>query len=137
VVALILVWLVVQWVSHRRGLRRLPEISDAEFLSRFAKRFTAPPDRVLEARRQVAMFLWIPQRKLAPEYTYKELARQFGVLGDLGIAWDDLEHMVDETARKAGKREQPSAVGQCPTVGDLVAGLVQAQVAAPPAGSVR
>jgi len=132
-----LAYLAFRWIYYRRAVSRLPEITDEEFLLRFANRFMAPPDRVLKARRQIALFLWIPQRKLAPEYRHEDLARRFEVLGDLGMGWDDLEHMVDEAARRVGRRDQASAVGQCPTIGDLVAGFTQAQRAAPPSDSVR
>jgi hypothetical protein len=118
----------------------MPEIPDEEFLLRFAKRFSAPPDHVLEARRRVAKILGVSERKLAPEYTHKDLARQLQLLADFGIAWEDLEERVNDAAWKVsppGASRPTDAVGACPTVGDLVAGLIQAQVAAPPAGSVR
>jgi hypothetical protein len=77
----------------------------------------------------------VPERKLAPEYTAQELARQLQLLGDLGIAWNELEERVNDAAWKGSPSGTPrptKAVGACPTVGDLVAGLIQAQVAARP-----
>lgn len=130
-----LAWLAFERIYHRRALSRLPEISDEEFLLRFAKRFSAPPDRVLQSRRRVAKGLRVPERKLAPEYTHKELSRQLELLGDFGMGWENLEEDVDDAAWRAGKPRSPQAVGACPTVGDLVAGLIQAQVATPPADS--
>jgi hypothetical protein len=137
---LALAWLTFRWIYRRRALSRMPEIPDEEFLLRFAMRFSAPPDRVLQARRRVSKVLGLSERKLAPEYTHKDLARQVQLLGDFGIAWEDLEERVADAAWRAGPPGAPrptEAVGACPTVGDLVAGLIQAQVAAPPAGSVR
>jgi hypothetical protein len=108
----------------------LPEIPDEEFLRRCSNRFSAPPTRVLEARRRVAKDLGVPERQLAPEYTFSELARKFNLLGDFGISWDNLVEDVGDAARKAGMPE-PEWVD---TVGDLVAGLAQAPAAMPPQG---
>ena len=133
-----LAWLAMRWVYRRRALSRLPEISDEVFLSRFGRRFSATPDRVLVARSQVSRGLGVPERKLAPEYTAQDLARQLQLLGDLGIAWDELEERVNDAAWKASPPGTPrptAAVGACPTVGDLVAGLIQAPAAAPPAAA--
>jgi hypothetical protein len=130
-------WLTFRWLYRRRGWGRLPEIPDEDFLLRFGKRFSAPPDRVLEGRLQVSKILGVPERKLAPEYTYKDLAGRIEVLGDLGMAWESLEYRVETAARRAGAHRPPEPVGACPTVGDLVAGLIQAQVAEPPADPAR
>lgn len=138
--AIAVAWVTFRWGYRRRALARLPEISDDEFLLRFGKRFLAPPDGVLQARRKVARVLGVPERKLAPEHTFKDLARQLELLGDLGIAWDELEELVNDAAWKAAPPGSPrpaEAVGACHTVGDLVTGLIQAQVAEPPADPAR
>jgi hypothetical protein len=133
IVIAVLGWITSAWIYLRRGLNRLPEVSDEEFLRRFAKRFSAPSDRVLEARRQVARNLWVPSRKLAPEHAFEEFTRQLDLFGHLGMGWDNLEELVADAAWRAGEPRPAQALGTCPTVGDLVAGLIRAEAAAPAA----
>lgn len=135
--ALVLGWLTLEWFYHRRGLSKLPEISDDEFLLRFSKRFSAERDRILQARRQVGRRLLVPERKLAPEYHFEELARRLNRFGHFGMGWEDLEERADDAARQAGAPRPARAAGSCPTIGDLVAGLIQAQVVEPPAEPTR
>jgi hypothetical protein len=125
--AVALAWITFGWIRRRRAVSRMPEIPDEEFLRRFGERFSAPRARILEARRRVSKVLLVPERKLAPEYTFKELAQKARLIGDLGMAWENLEEDVSDAAWKAGKPRPAQAVRACPTVGDLVAGLIQAQ----------
>jgi hypothetical protein len=125
-VVLAVAWLLFRWTYRRIRVRRLPEISDEEFLHRYSTRFSGPPARVLQVRRRVAWDLGIPERRLAPEYTFKELRRRLGLLGDFGTAWDHLVEEMGDLARSAG-RPRPEWVD---TVGELVAGLVQAPLRA-------
>jgi hypothetical protein len=133
IVIAVLGWITSAWIFIWRGLNRLPGVSDEEFLRRFAKRFSAPSDRILQARRQVAWTLWVPARKLAPEYAFEELGRQLNLFGHLGMGWEELEERVDDVARKVGAPRPAQPLGTCPTVGDLIAGLIRAELAAPAA----
>jgi hypothetical protein len=130
---LAVVWLTFGWLYRRARLRRLPEISDREFLRRFSSRFAAPPARVLTARRRVAKVLGLPEQKLSPEYKFDDLARRVQLLGDFGMGWDNLIEEVGDAASRAGL-PRPEWVE---TVGDLVAGLIQAPAAMPPQGRSR
>lgn len=111
-------------ISRRhRGAKILPSVSDEEFALRFSRLYSARPEQVIETRRRVARILGIPVEKLAPEQTYRDLVQLFDMLGNFSVAWSDLEYEVQEIARipNASQEEYPS------TVGDLVAGLIQAK----------
>jgi hypothetical protein len=120
---------IYQLVRHRRGVQRLPEISDEEFIARFGRSYSAPRDRVFEGRRQVSKVLRVPEQKLSPEYTYRQLLAQLGTL-DFRMAWGELEEDVELAARQTpgATRSEPD------TVGDLVAGLIQAEPGTPGLG---
>jgi hypothetical protein len=110
-------------ISHRYEVAKiLPNISDEVFVVRFSRSYSAKPEQIVEARRRVARILGVPAEKLAPDHTYKNLAQLFDTLGRFSVAWSDLEYEVQEKARsqKPWPEEYPS------TVGDLVAGLIQA-----------
>jgi hypothetical protein len=106
-----------------KGAKSLPDLSDDEFVARFSRSYSAKPEQVIEARKRIARILGVPADKLAPEHTYKYLSQLFDTLGNFSVAWSDLEYEVQEIARtpKPSPEEYPS------TVGDLVAGLVQAK----------
>jgi hypothetical protein len=111
-------------ISRRsKSAKSLPLVSDEEFVLRFSQSCSAKPEQVIETRRRVARILGVPAEKLAPGHTYKDLAQLFDMLGNLSVAWSDLEYEVQEIARtpKPSPEEYPA------TVGDLVAGLIQAK----------
>lgn len=108
---------------RRRGADKLPAISSEEFVARFGQFFSASAEQVIEGRKRVARVLGVQAERLAPEHTYKELARWFDTLGNFSVAWSDLEYEVQEIARE----QDPLLKTHPATVGDLVAGLIQAR----------
>lgn len=107
----------------RKKVRELPDISDEEFVGRFTRYYSSEFEKIAQGRRRVAHVLGISAEKLAPEYSYKELAHRFDTLGSFSVAWSDLEFEVQETSRI-----QSTSLETIPlTVGDLVAGLIQAE----------
>lgn len=112
---------------RRKSVKSLPDMSDEDFVARFAHVFLARPEQVIEGRNKIARILGVPPEKLAPEHVYKDLAQRFGTFGSFSVAWSDLEYEVQEIAGERGASlEAPPS-----TVGDLVAGLIQARRVVP------
>lgn len=108
--------------SRRKGAKNLSNMSDDEFFVRFSRSYIAKPEQVIETRRRVARILGVPSEKLAPDHTYKSLAQLFDTFGNFSVAWSDLEYEVQETMRNPMQSPEDYPT----TVGDLVAGLIQA-----------
>ncbi len=108
-------------IPYRRfRARKLADVSDTEFLRRFAQHHSAPADAVLSQRRRVGRMLGIPREKLTPEQTLEELSKRFGYIAEFSVAWSDLDDEVCELRRSAGADEHAAMPS---TVGELVAEL--------------
>ncbi len=86
---------------HLRG-RRMPDISEEDFLHRFEKGPSSSSSAILDERRRIARVLGIPVRKLAPEYNFKDLANRFDHFGSFRVGWSDLDDEVLELKRDLG-----------------------------------
>ena len=85
-----------------RQARTLSSITDDEFAKLYQRRFADSTDSVLKLRRFVAKHLTLPTDKVAPDQSFKQLAKYAGFAGEYELGMGDLESELMEAFTRAG-----------------------------------
>jgi hypothetical protein len=112
------------WYSKARA-RILPEVSEEDFLGFFGPdQLERRKESVLLERARVADVLGIPVDKLAAQLSYQELHASFDFLGQLSVAWSDLEYDLKEECLSSKIDFDQEMMT---TVGSYVSAIVEAR----------
>lgn len=110
-----------------RKTQTLSSVSDEEFIRLYQVEFTEPANLVLEQRRIVAQYLGLPSEKLAPQHTFKELARYTGFVGEYEVGMGDLEAELIELFERASLKTPQSFPA---TIGEFIHEVLSAKALA-------
>ena len=105
----------VSYLVRARQARTLTTISDDEFGKLYQRRFADSSEPVLKQRVFVAKHLALPAEKLAPDQTFKELAKYTGFAAEYEVGLGDLEFELMEAYERAGldpPKTFPNTVGE-------------------------
>jgi hypothetical protein len=90
------------YLIRTRQAQTLRTVSDEEFVKSYQQRFTDSTESVLKLKTLVAKHLALPTDKLAPDQTFKQLAKYTGVAGEYEVGMGDLESELSEALERAG-----------------------------------
>ncbi len=93
---------VASYLVRTRQTQTLATISDDEFGKSYQRRFADSTELVLKMRTLVAKHLALPPEKLAPDQTFKDLAKYTGFAGEYEVGLGDLEFELIEAFERAG-----------------------------------
>jgi len=105
---------------------RLPDVPDDEFVRRYTSLFEGKQEDVLRERRYLGKTLGVSYRKLAPEQTWEELARQ-APLFSFGVGTTDVGSDLQRLLKRAGMAVSPPFPT---TIGGTIQDLIRARRAA-------
>jgi len=90
------------YLFKTRQIRTLPSVSDDEFARFYQRRFADSISSVLKLREFVAKHLALPADRLAPDQTFKQLAKYTGFVGEYEVGMGDLESELMEAFARGG-----------------------------------
>lgn len=129
VICVVLGFALLSAILVKRKVKKLPDVTDNEFVSKFKDLYgDASSEVVLQERDDLAQQLEIPCQKLDPSYTFDELSKNFDdSFGSYQLAIGDLESTVSELLEKLGAKKPYKSPS---TVGELIDEIIKAKTAA-------
>ena len=113
--------LVIPRLLRRRAEKRVPKISDAQFIGQLGDSSDLPESLLIAQRNYVASVLGLKPDRLSAPMSPEDLSRDLDLLGSFSLAWNDLLDEIAEAHDATGLQEPQTPE----TVGDLVIQLAR------------